>query len=97
MNGLSCMDEPLPEVVTFERASEVAAQVYGMPQFKYPVTNGIGVTNFPLHEDGEYAVSVHFVGDKPDWELPDRIGGVKVVYHFNLGEIVALSAAGGDG
>lgn len=78
------------EKVTFEKAKQVADELALLPEFQYPAVNGIGITKVPLHEDGEYAVLVLFVGEKPSVDLPESVSDVKIVYNFNCGEVVAL-------
>jgi hypothetical protein len=69
-------------MITLEQAKAVKAKVLKM--YEYPLVNGVGIT---WDENKEYAVSVNFVKEKPDIDLPESIDGVKLVYRFNSGEI----------
>jgi hypothetical protein len=72
-------------MITIEQAQAVTVKVWKM--YEYPLVNAVGLT---WDANKEYAVSVNFVGEKPEMDLPESIDGVNLVYRFNCGEIRAL-------
>ena len=71
-------------MISKEQAEAVKKQAWNM--FPYPLVNAVGL----IKVDDELAVSVNFVNDKPDIDLPESIDGIKIVYRFNCGEIKTL-------
>jgi hypothetical protein len=68
-------------MVTLEQAQKIKNQIKEMPQLKFPVVNGIGITK----RGDDYAVKVNIVGEELDFNCPTRIDNVEIVFEYNCG------------